>query len=91
MAVARRVGTLCRFLGGRRSFSAPRSCALQRYWPARASGNAWIFRIGGPLPPGRYRAWSRATDGAGNRESTGVAGVNSISFTVVAGAPAYRA
>ena len=91
VAVARRVGTLCRFLGGRRSFSAPRSCALQRYWPARANGSAWLFRIGGPLPPGRYRAWSRATDGAGNRESTGVAGVNSISFTVVAGAPAYRA
>src|SRR5262245_19368702 len=90
VAVERRVGTLCRFLGGRRSFSAPRSCALQRYWPARANGSAWIFKLGRPLPPGSYRAWSRATDGAGNRESTGVAGVNSISLPVIAGSPAYR-
>jgi hypothetical protein len=83
VAIARRVGTLCRFMGPRGGFAAPRSCAERRFLPARSSGGRWLFALPTKLPAGKYRAWSRAVDGAGNAETTGVNAVNAISFTVL--------
>lgn len=83
VAVARRVGTQCRFAGPRGGFAAARSCIDRRFIPAKSSGGRWFLQLARALPPGKYRAWSRAVDGAGNRESVGIATVNAISFTVV--------
>ena len=88
VAVARRVGTLCRFMGPRGGFSEPRSCTERRLIPARLSGSQWVLPLAVKLLPGKYRAWSRATDGAGNREERGLAPINSISFTVLSGGAA---
>jgi len=82
VAIAQRVGTLCRFLGADGGFAAPGPCAAQRYRPARSVGGNWLLGFGRGLRPGTYRVWSRATDGAGNRESVGIAGVNTLQFNV---------
>jgi hypothetical protein len=42
----------------------------------------WTAGLGSPLAAGRYRVWSRATDGAGNVESTSVGGASAGTFTV---------
>jgi hypothetical protein len=82
VAVAQRVGTQCRFRGPGGRFGAPTACARQRYVPARSAGGNWLLPLGRGLRPGLYRVWSRATDGAGNRESVGIAGVNTLQFRV---------
>ncbi len=84
VAIARRVGTLCRFMGPRGGFGEPTSCAQRRLIPARLSGSRWVLPLRAKLLPGTYRAWSRAADGAGNREVRGVVPFNAISFTVTA-------
>jgi hypothetical protein len=83
VAIARRVGTQCRFMGPKGGFSEPRLCTERRLIPARSSGSHWVFPIPVTLLPGKYRAWSRAADGAGNREVHGIAPINSISFIVL--------
>lgn len=83
VALARRVGTQCRFMGPEGGFSEPRPCTERRLLPARVSGSQWALFLPVALAPGKYRAWSRAADGAGNRETQGIAPINSISFIVV--------
>jgi hypothetical protein len=81
-ALARRLGTLCRFLhtaGG--AFGSPAPCSSPVWLPARG-GAFWTAALHRTLAPGRYRAFSRATDGAGNVESRLVTGSSMISFTV---------
>lgn len=83
IAIARRVGTLCRFMGPRGGFSEPKSCTQRRFIPARLSGSRWLIPVPRTLLAGKYRAWSRASDGAGNHETRGITPINSISFTVL--------
>ena len=83
VAIARRVGTLCRFMGPRGGFSEPRSCSQRQFIPARLSGSRWLMPVPRRLSAGKYRAWSRASDGAGNNETRGITPINSISFTVL--------
>jgi hypothetical protein len=85
VSVARRVGTQCRFVGPKGGFTAARSCVTRLFIPARSSGGRWFLPLSKALPSGKYRAWSRALDGAGNRESVGITTINAISFTVLPG------
>jgi hypothetical protein len=85
VALAQRVGTQCRFRAASGGWTAPRACAQQLYVAARAVGGNWLLSLRRPLRPGLYRVWSRATDGAGNREAVGIAGVNTLQFRVRAG------
>jgi hypothetical protein len=83
VSVARRVGTLCRFMGRKGGFTAARSCVNRLFIPARSNGSRWLAQLPVALPAGKYRAWSRAVDGSGNRESVGISAVNAISFTIL--------
>lgn len=83
VAIARRSGRLCRFMGPLGRFGARRSCANRRWLPARVSGTNWRYALPGPVPATRYRIWSRATDGAGNREHVTLAGINVIGLAVI--------
>jgi hypothetical protein len=82
VALAQRVGTQCRFRGPGGRFGVPTACARQRFLRARSAGGNWLLPLGRGLRPGLYRVWSRAVDGAGNRESVGIAGVNTLQFRV---------
>jgi hypothetical protein len=67
-ALAQRVGTLCRFRKANGSLAAAGSCAKAIWLPA--TGRAfWHVTFTKPLAAGRWRAFSRATDGAGNVEA----------------------
>jgi hypothetical protein len=67
-ALARRVGTLCSFRRANGTFAPAASCAKAIWLPA--TGRAfWHVTFTKPLPSGRWRAFSRATDGAGNVEA----------------------
>ena len=72
MAIARRTGKLCRFLDAQGDFGAKRSCLRTQYVVARTKKAArsvgWSYALGAKLPKGRYLAWSRALDAAGNIE-----------------------
>jgi hypothetical protein len=72
VAIARRTGKLCRFLDAQGRFGAKRSCKRTQYVVAhvkKASGSVgWSYGLGARLPRGRYLAWSRALDAAGNIE-----------------------
>jgi hypothetical protein len=81
-ALARRVGTLCRFRGSGGGFGAAVPCSDRVWLPARGT-IFWAAALHRPLAPGRYRVFSRATDGAGNVETTLVSGASNGSFTVV--------
>ncbi len=83
VAVARRVGTQCRYMGPRGAFGAVRACRTPRFVTARSSGDRWILPTRRPLTPGKYLVLSRATDGAGNRETRTMNTINTISFNVV--------
>jgi len=83
VAVARRVGTRCRYMGPRGVFGPIRACRGPRFVPARSSGNRWIRPFRAPLAPGKYLVLSRATDGAGNRETTTMNTINTSSFTII--------
>jgi hypothetical protein len=85
VALAQRVGTQCRFRGPDGRFAPLGPCAQPVWTTARTAGGSWLVGLKGTLPAGRYRAWSRATDGAGNREAVGLAGVNATTFTVAPG------
>lgn len=84
VALARRVGTQCRFRARSGGLTAPRPCSRQLYLAARSAGGNWSLGLGRKgLAPGAWRVWSRATDGAGNRERIGLARVNTGQFRVV--------
>lgn len=87
VALARRVGTQCRFMGPRGRLGAPVACTSRTWLRARSAGGYWTLPLRARLAPGLWRVWSRATDGAGNAESTGIARVNTGQFTVVAPRP----
>jgi hypothetical protein len=82
VALARRVGTLCRFRARSGGLTAPRPCSRQLFVAARSAGGNWVLGLGKGLAPGLWRVWSRAVDGAGNRESVGLARVNTGQFRV---------
>jgi hypothetical protein len=78
-ALAKRVGTLCSFRRGDGTLAPAGSCAKAIWLPA--TGRAfWHVTLSKPLGAGRWRAFSRATDGAGNVESPFE---SQTSFTVV--------
>ena len=67
-ALAKRVGTLCSFRRANGTLAPASSCAKAIWLPA--TGRAfWHVTLTKPLAAGRWRAFSRATDGAGNIES----------------------
>ena len=82
VALARRVGTLCRFRSRSGGLTKPRSCATRLYVKARSAGGNWSLPVGKGLAPGTWRVWVRATDGAGNVQKVGIARVNTGTFTV---------
>lgn len=82
VAVARRVGTQCRPLGRRGRLGRLGPCTRRVWLRARVSGEAWQLPLRRPLAPGVWRAWSRATDGAGNVERVPLNGVNAMTFRV---------
>jgi hypothetical protein len=82
VAVARRVGTQCRFRAGSGGLTPPRPCSQQLWLRARSSGGEWALGLGRGLLPGVWRVWSRAVDGAGNRERVALARVNGGQFRV---------
>jgi pseudomonalisin len=65
VAVARRAGKRCRFLEGKKGFSRPRSCSKRIYVTAKGTAH-WRYAFRGRVAKGRYRAYVRATDAAGN-------------------------
>lgn len=84
VALARRVGTQCRFMTAGGTLSAPGACTARVWLRAKLAGGNWTLPLRRPLTPGLWRVWSRATDGAGNTEVTGIARTNTGQFTVVA-------
>ncbi|MEO9175708.1 MAG: hypothetical protein ABI317_09380 [Gaiellales bacterium] len=67
-ALAKRVGTLCSFRRANGTFAPASSCSKAIWLPA--TGRAfWHVTFRKPLAAGRWRAFSRATDGAGNVEA----------------------
>ncbi len=84
VAVARRIGTKCRYLNRRGVFGNARACNRPVFLTARQAGSRWVAGRSAPFVPGRYLVMSRATDGAGNRESQTLNTVNTVSFTVIA-------
>jgi hypothetical protein len=67
-ALAKRVGTLCSFRRANGTLAPAGSCAKAIWLPA--TGRAfWHVTLSKPLAAGRWRAFSRATDGAGNVEA----------------------
>jgi hypothetical protein len=67
VAIARREGRLCRFLSGNGRLGRRVSCSRRAYLRARGT-TSWRLNRRVRLPPGRYIAWSRAVDAAGNVE-----------------------
>ena len=84
VALARRVGTQCRFMTAGGTLSAPGTCTARVWLRAKLAGGNWTLPLRRPLTPGLWRVWSRPTDGAGNAEATGIARTNTGQFTVVA-------
>ncbi len=84
VALARRVGTQCRFRTKTGSLTAPRPARSACSGRRRRRAHNWVLRLGKrALIPGKWRVWSRATDGAGNRESVALARINGGQFAVV--------
>jgi hypothetical protein len=67
-ALAKRVGTLCSFRRANGTLAPASSCSKAIWLPA--TGRAfWHVTLSKPLAAGRWRAFSRAMDGAGNVEA----------------------
>ena len=67
-ALAKRVGTLCSFRRADGTLAPASACSKAIWLPA--TGRAfWHVTLSKPLASGRWRAFSRATDGAGNVEA----------------------
>lgn len=67
-ALAKRVGTLCSFRRANGTLAPAASCSKAIWLPATGR-TFWHVTLSKPLAAGRWRAFSRATDGAGNVES----------------------
>jgi len=68
VAVARRLARgRCRFAAASGRLGSARSCSRPRYVRARGT-TRWSVRFAHRLPRGRYVAWVRARDAAGNHE-----------------------
>jgi pseudomonalisin len=65
VAVARRAGKRCRFLKAKKGFTKPRNCSKRIFMAAKGTTH-WRFAFRGHLAKGRYRAYVRGTDSAGN-------------------------
>ena len=72
ITIGRRVGKRCRFLNDQGRFGPRGSCARTPSTLARVRRPAgtvrWTYSIGAALPKGRYVAWARGIDAAGNVE-----------------------
>ncbi len=83
VALAKQSAGRCRFVGPSGRLGVARPCSQRRWLDAtRLSATKWTFTLPGALPLGSYRAWSRATDSAGNRESARRPRLNLIGFTI---------
>jgi hypothetical protein len=67
VAIGRAVGKRCRYARANGSFGPVVSCLRTKYLPARGT-TSWRFTFRHRLPPGRYVAWVRGIDAAGNVE-----------------------
>jgi pseudomonalisin len=61
VAVMRKAGKRCRFLRGRKGFSAPRSCTRRIYVTAHGT-TKWRLTYRGHVRKGTYRAYVRGSD-----------------------------
>jgi pseudomonalisin len=61
VAVMRKAGKRCRFLRGRKGFSAPRSCTRRIYLTAHGTAR-WTLSYRGRVAKGTYRTYVRASD-----------------------------
>lgn len=68
VAIARRVGKRCSFLGTGGRFGRPAKCSVPRGFRAVHGTKSWRYSKKVRLRRGRYLAFSRATDPAGNVE-----------------------
>jgi hypothetical protein len=81
VAIARRLAApRCRFLRGDGTFGRRVNCHRTTYIAVRGT-RTWSLRVRGKLPRGRYVAWSRGVDAAGNIERKN-RGRNLIRFRV---------
>jgi hypothetical protein len=80
VAVARLRGGRCRFVARNGRLGRARSCSRRVYLRARGRAS-WELGLARRLPRGRYRAWARGVDAAGNRERPRKRAI--ISFRVV--------
>jgi hypothetical protein len=67
VAVGRRVGKQCRFLRANGTFGPRVGCSRTAYRSAHGTAN-WTFVLKRKLPAGKYVAWVRGVDAAGNHE-----------------------
>jgi hypothetical protein len=67
VAIGRAVGRRCRYARANGSFGPVVSCLRTKYLPARGT-TSWRFSYRHRLPRGRYVAWVRGIDAAGNVE-----------------------
>jgi hypothetical protein len=65
VAVMRKAGRRCRFLKGRKGFSAPRSCSKRIYLTAHGTSK-WTLTFKGRVAKGAYRTYVRASDASKN-------------------------
>jgi subtilase family serine protease len=61
VAVMRKAGKRCRFLKGRKGFSAPRRCSKRIYLTAHGTSK-WTLTFKGRVAKGAYRTYVRASD-----------------------------
>jgi hypothetical protein len=72
VAVARRAGGRCRFVGRTGRLGRPTRCVPTSFLRVRAlRRERWRVALRRALPPGPYLAWARASDRAGNVEVPG--------------------
>ncbi len=83
VAIAKREGTLCRFVQPNGRLGVAGSCASRTWLTARRpSATNWVYALRRTLPLGNYQLWSRGEDMAGNRETGRRTRMNLIGFTV---------
>lgn len=83
VAIAKREGTLCRFVQPSGRLDVATSCA-DRTWliARRPSATSWVYALRRTLPLGNYQIWSRSEDTAGNREIERRTRKNLVGFIV---------
>ena len=85
VAIAKREGSLCRFVQPSGQLGVAGPCVSRTWLTAlRPSAINWVFTLRRNLPRGTYLVWSRAQDTAGNRETERRTRKNLVGF--IAGA-----